>query len=60
MPRNLGKGVNIQICLYVMYFTYSCSGLQAISKALGEWYYGKAAVQRIDYENDLPRVCLTL
>ncbi|KAL8090091.1 hypothetical protein AgCh_039532 [Apium graveolens] len=28
---------------------------EAISKALGEWYYDKSAVQRIDYENDLPR-----
>ncbi|KAK1382804.1 Pectin acetylesterase [Heracleum sosnowskyi] len=33
---------------------------KAISEALGEWYYDKAALQRIDHENDLPRVCLTL
>jgi hypothetical protein len=33
---------------------------QAMSEAVGKWFDGKAELQRIDRENDLPRVCLTL
>ncbi|WJX37579.1 [Wnt protein] O-palmitoleoyl-L-serine hydrolase [Trifolium repens] len=33
---------------------------KAMSEAVGKWFDGKAELQRIDRENDLPRVCLTL